>query len=215
MLHVKRFKHWKLSLAAALILLTGLVLAACVPADLTANVAKTSSDVSALKGDIAAVKAKVEELSKTGEEPKPIERESKDQVIRGRADLLDYRMDYDAFKKSLDGKLTQIIGTPAKKGQQGKPDIPAKPGLVESQLTGQLSKLQATLAGTPESKDAKTGKAIPAKPGLLATGSDLAAVSKALADIKTQLTRIEDAQKAAAAARAAPAAPAAPAEPKP
>lgn len=194
MLNAKGFRHGKLSLAVALVMLVGLALAACVPADLTTNVNKTASDVAAIKGDIAAIKGKVDEMEKGAQEPKSIERESKDQVIRGRADLLDYRMDYDAFKKSLDGKMSQILGTPGKKGQQGKPDIPAKPGLVETQL----SKLQQTLAGTPAKKGAQGKPDIPAKPGLLAGRGDVESLTKSLDAIKVQLDRIEKALAPAA-----------------
>ncbi len=168
--------------------------------------AKTGADVAALKDDIAAMKAKVDELDKNSQDPKAIERESKDQVIRGRADLLDYRMDYDAFKKTLDGKMSQILGVPGKKGQQDKPDIPAKPGIVESEL----AKLRDTLAGTLAKKGAEGKPDIPAKPGLLAGRSDIDNLTKALSDIKAQLERIE---KSLGTSPAVPAAPAAPAKP--
>lgn len=182
-------KHLKINMVVALVLVVGLALAACVPANLAPDVAKTSSDVTALKNDVAALNKAVDELSKGSQEPKQIERESKDQIIRGRADLLDYRMDYDAFKKAIDGRFVSIIGTPLVKGAQGKPDVPAKPGLVENQLTA----LRNALAGTPAQKGAAGKPDVPAKPGLLATKADVDALSKAVADLKTQLDRIEKA----------------------
>ncbi len=201
---LKHCNLWKLSLVAAFVLLIGTLLAACVPADVTTNITKTGGDVAQLKSDVAALKDKIDGLNTNSQEPKAIERETKDQVIRGRADLLDYRMDYDGFKKTLDGKLSQIMGTPAQK-VQGKPEVPAKPGLVESQL----STLRDTLAGTPAKKGATGKPDTPAKPGLLAGRDDITALTKQLSDIKAQLDRIEKSLPSTAAPAAPAATPAA------
>ncbi|MBI4331078.1 MAG: hypothetical protein HY673_07355 [Chloroflexi bacterium] len=167
-----------LALAVALI---G-VIAACVPQDLTANVAATRTDVAAVKTDLAKLNEKLATLEKNLAEPTQMQRETKDQVIRGRADLLDYRMNYDNFTKSL-------LGSKAIPAKGTAKAVPAKTGAV----TTELAKLQAALAGTPAKAATAKAKATPAKPGLLATKAQIDSLTKALDRIETRLTKIESA----------------------
>lgn len=190
MLNSKRFCG--VGMVVVLVMVLGLALAACVPPELTTAVSKTNADVASLKNDVAALSKKVDDVGKLVPEPNQFERETKDQVIRGRADMLDYRMTYDTFTKA-------VLGVPLVKGASGKPDVPAKPGVVESQLTAQLSKLQQALAGAPAQKGAAGKPDVPAKAGLLASKADLDSLTKQIADLKTQLDRIEKALVPAAA----------------
>ncbi len=160
------------------VLLLGLVAAACVPTDVQDAIRATQADVKSVKADIAALKGdasgKLDKVLAGDSDINQAERDTKEHVVRGRADFIAFNDNFDKMSKSLSGSMTTIVGIPAKKDAKTGATTPAKPGLVQN-IDGKLDQLIGipAKAAVAAKEDPKTGKAIaaipgvPAKPGLL------------------------------------------------
>lgn len=186
----------RIALLFTVIMLLGLVAAACVPSDLQNAITSTQTDVQALRSEVKALNTQIANVSKSmgpvidEQAPSGWERDMKEHIVRGRADFIAYNDSFNSFSKSVSGNLAALAGSPASK------TAPAKPGIAQN-IDGKLDKLVGIAAkpAVPAKTDPKTGKvskaiaAVPAVPGLIEKSN--ADIMKELAAIKAKLDSIE------------------------
>lgn len=196
--HLWNSKGRLVVLLAVSVISLGLLLAACVPGDVSQGIVQSRADIAAIKADLAAMKSTVAAI----EEARAIDYVIRDQVVKGRADLLEQSGTFSSMGRAA-GLIT---GSSARAATADTPARAAVPGVVDLvksieqgrafdyvirdqivraradllELNPTFTATKEAVAGAPAVRDEAGKEIVAAKRPTVAQARDLTAVSVAL-----------------------------------